>query len=160
MYFAKLISLAKNKSLGYATDLRVSPSRKAILQWSQHFLPLLEQECEKRNTKYIFSVLARSQQQAYNAFVRPRSTRRTMARYYLFRRFNIVGLHGKYPFAPKPINTIDIRYAREEDHTKLAQYIIKQKSKQPIYYCEDDQRFFNSIYRWQGLSLDDFLIAL
>ena len=77
----------KKQMIGYATDLRVSPTRSAILQWSQHFLPALEQERAAHNCKYVFSVVARGQRQAFNAFIRPRSPKRQMPRYYSFRSF-------------------------------------------------------------------------
>ena len=49
----------QNQIIGYATDLRVANSRRAVLQWSQHFLPVLEKELNARNCNYVFSVVSR-----------------------------------------------------------------------------------------------------
>lgn len=87
----------KEEIIGYATDLRISSSRKAILSWSQHFLPILEKERAKRNCRYVFSVVARSQKTASNAFLRPRSNRRQLPRYHLYRKFSVIGIHGRMP---------------------------------------------------------------
>ena len=62
--------------VGYATDLRVSQDRRAILEWSNQFLPALKKERDLRGCKYIFTTVNRYQRQAYNAFIRPRSTKR------------------------------------------------------------------------------------
>ena len=37
----------KETTVAYATDLRVSSSRKAVLQWAQYFLPAFMEELKK-----------------------------------------------------------------------------------------------------------------
>jgi hypothetical protein len=103
-----------DEMIGYATDLRVSPTRRAILNWSQHFLPVLEAERESRNCRYIFSAVPHSQRQAYNAFIRPRNLRRRMPRYHLFRRLELVSIHGLWPFHDLPLSGIKVRTASEQ----------------------------------------------
>src|SRR6185436_9942122 len=109
----------------------VSPTRGAILSWSNHFLPVLESERESRNCKYIFSVVAHSQRQAYNAFIRPRNFRRQMPRYYLFRRFELLSLHGLWPFHDQPLQGIKIRSALDSDFEKLSEYILRKTADRP-----------------------------
>lgn len=146
--------------IGYATDLRVSPSRRAILSWSQHFLPVLEEEKKKRNCRYVFSVVAQSQTQAYNAFIRPRTSRRHFPRYHMFRRFRIVCIHGRWPFAPSPISSVALRQAREEDLEALANYIVRKKHEGPLSFHTTPEDFVVSLKRWAHLAIEDFILAL
>lgn len=145
--------------IGYATDLRVSPTRSAILHWSQHFLPALEQEREVHSCKYVFSVVGRGQRQAFNAFIRPRSPKRQMPRYYSFRSFKAVMLHGLYPFAARPLKSIETRLAREMDREALTEYIYRKKRYSPYVFANSPEMVSDQIDFWPDLQLEDFWIA-
>jgi hypothetical protein len=142
-----------------ATDLRVSPSRGAVLSWSQHFLPILEREKEKRQCRYVFSVVAQNQKQAYNAFVRPRSMKRKLPRYFLFRRFQIVSLHGMWPLRPKPLPSIRITSFQESDRDALIDYLLKKKAIKPLCFSPEPENVVQYIDRWEGLKWDHFILA-
>ncbi len=148
-----------NETIGYATDLRVSPTRSAILNWSRHFLPVLEKERETRQCRYIFSAVPHAQRQAYNAFIRPRNLRRGMPRYHLFRRFERVSLHGLWPFHDLPLPGIKIRTASENDFEPLAEYILKKTAKRPLVYYTSALDFKKSLERWRDLYIENFLLA-
>lgn len=150
----------EEQTIGFATDLRVSPTRRAILNWSHHFLPVLEEERSKRNCKYIFSVVPHSQRQAYNAFIRPRQFKRKMPRYHLFHKFNTVTLHGLWPFHDLPLTGIKIRTANQSDWPALAQYILKKTSTSPLYYGQTPEDLEKNISMWHDLSIASFLLAL
>lgn len=149
----------KKETVGYATDLRVSTSRRAVLTWSQHFLPVIEEARESRGCRYIFTSVAQSQRQAYNAFIRPRSIRRRMPRYYLFRRFQLVSLHGLWPFHEKPLSTVSIRQATENDFDAMAEFIVTTSKVRPLHYFEDAKTFRAALERWRDLYIENFLIA-
>jgi hypothetical protein len=149
----------ETETIGYATDLRVSPTRKAILNWSHHFLPVIEAERAKRNCNYIFSVVAHSQKQAYNAFIRPRNVKRQMPRYHLFRRFNLVSLHGLWPFHDLPLRGIKVRNANSNDLLPIAEYIMKKTHKRPLRYFDSVDSFRKSLERWHDLFIENFLVA-
>lgn len=149
----------QKETVGYATDLRVSPTRRAIVNWSHHFLPVLENERNRRQCRYIFSVVAHAQRQAYNAFIRPRNFRRHMPRYHLFRRFQAVSLHGLWPFHNKPLSGIKIRSATENDFEALGEYILRQTANRPLKYFDSLDSFRKSIDRWRDLSISNFLLA-
>ncbi|USN47720.1 MAG: hypothetical protein H6626_01095 [Pseudobdellovibrionaceae bacterium] len=149
----------QNQIIGYATDLRVANSRRAVLQWSQHFLPVLEKELNARNCNYVFSVVSRHQRQAYNAFIRPRSPKRQLPRYYLFRRFDIVGLHGLWPFAAKPLPGITINSAVDSELPEVCTYIHRRKKIQPMYFGRSPEEIYEQIRRWQSFETSDFLVA-
>lgn len=149
----------KKEVIGYATDLRVSSSRRAILTWSQHFLPVIEEARAERGCRYIFTSVASSQKQAYNAFIRPRSIRRRMPRYYLYRRFNLVSLHGLWPFHEKPLTTVAIRQATEADFEAIAEFVVTQSKTRPLHYFEDVKKFRDALERWRDLYIENFYIA-
>ena len=148
------------QTIGYATDLRISRHREAALYWSQYFLPIIKEEKEKRNCPSIFSVVPQKHRQTYNAFIRPRYNKRQLPRYYLFRKLRIVTLHGLFPFAPKPLNSLVLRSATKEDHPALVSYIAKKKVNKPISFVHSDSDVTKTIQRWKNLNLDDFILAL
>lgn len=149
----------KNEVIGYATDLRVSPTRRAILNWSRHFLPILENERAMRNCRYIFSVVPHSQRQAYNALIRPRNLRREMPRYHLFRRLEVVSLHGLWPFHDLPLAGIKIRSATENDFEQLARYLLWKTENRPLRFYNSVEDFRRGLDRWRDLYIENFLLA-
>ena len=160
MIFRKAYIDGQPETIGYAVDLRVSPTRSAITNWSHHFLPVLNEERLSRNCKYIFSVVAHSQRQAYNALIRPRHFRRKMPRYHLYRRFQAVSLHGVWPFHDLPLAGIKIRSARGSDLSQLAEYILKKSAQRPLRYYGTPEEFCSSLEQWQDLFVENFLLAL
>ncbi len=150
----------EKQTIGYATDLRVSSNRKAILGWSQHFLPVLEQERESRRCKYVFTVVPHGHRQAYNAFIRPRNVRRNLPRYYLFRHFEVIGLHGELPFAPDPLSGLTYRKARGADQEALFTYIAKKNRHRPINFASAADEVQKNFERWPNLKIEDFWMAL
>jgi hypothetical protein len=147
------------QTIGYATDLRVSQNRRAILEWSKHFLPILEEERAKRNCTYTFSVLAHSQRQAYNALIRPRNLKRKLPRYYQYRKFELISLHGLWPFHRKPLPGIRVRPAQEKDRDQLRSYLVAASQKKPLHYIHEPEDFDKAISRWRDLYLENFLLA-
>lgn len=145
--------------IGYATDLRVSNSRRAILNWAQHFLPMLEEEKRKRNCRYVFTVVAQLQRQAYNAFIRPRLTRRNLPRYHLFRGFRLVSVHGILPWAHRPLKTIFLRQGSTSDLDLIASYLAKKRGESVLHFSNDGSDLLKSIGRWPGLNPEDFILA-
>lgn len=145
--------------VGYATDLRVAPHRKAILTWTQYFLPVIETERAKRNCRYIFSVISSSQSSAYNAFIRPRLIRRQIPRYHLFRRFQLVTLHGLWPFHSQPLSGIRLRHAKVSDQNAIAEYIVQRTKDRPLRLYDSAEDFSNQLDRWHDLRTDNFILA-
>lgn len=145
--------------IGYATDLRVSPSRRAVMEWSKHFLPVLETERSQRNCAYTFSVLAHSQRQAYNALIRPRNVRRKLPRYYQYRKFELITLHGLWPFHAKPLPGIKVRKATAGDTDRLAAYLVGKAKLKPLHSYETEEEFHQVLDRWRDLYIENFLLA-
>lgn len=159
LLFRKAYIHGEEQTVGYATDLRVSGSRRATLHWSQHFLPVIETERQKRNCKYMFSIVARSQRQAYNALIRPRSLKRKLPRYHLFRTLQLVSVHGLWPLQPKPLKGIRVTQGQPEDFADVANYLVKSFAERPLHHLGSSEDFRSALENWQGLSMKDFLLA-
>lgn len=142
-----------------ATDLRVSPNRRAILQWSNHFLPVLQKETEENQISSVFSAINLSDPTVLNTFIRPRNMKRAMPRYYLYRKFFLHTLHGRYPWAKKPLSALRIRQASEANADALAAYLIRRSQYRPFASIWDTQSFETKMNRLTGMKLSDFLIA-
>jgi hypothetical protein len=149
----------KIQTMATATDLRVSNNRRAILQWSQHFLPVLEKETSDNQVSGVFSVINLSDPSALNTFIRPRTMKRAMPRYFLYRRFRLVGLHGKYPWAKKPLSSIQIKHGSEANFDALLAYVIKRSQYRPFASVWDEQSFKTKMRRLTGMKISDFYVA-
>lgn len=142
-----------------ATDLRVSPNRRAILEWSNHFLPVLKKEASENQLSSVFSAINLSDPTVLNTFVRPRNMKRGMPRYYLYRKFRLVTLHGRYPWAKKPLSSVRIRQGSEANADALIAYIIRRSQYRPFASVGDIASFQKKMERLQGQKLSDFFIA-
>jgi hypothetical protein len=148
-------------AIGYCTDLRIAPSRTAILEWTDHFSPLLEQLSIEKKCDYFFSAIAQYQGRAYNALVRPRSVRRQIPRYYQLGRFEIVSVLGRLPIAPPRLKTITIRRAEaNKDFEALARFLAKKTSGRLLSVKYTADLLNQRIQTWPGLSERSFLLAL
>lgn len=143
----------------FARDLRISSSRRAVLEWTQHFLPVMEEIFQTFGCKYMFTTLSMSEVQALNAFVRPRAMKRPLPRYYLFRRFNMVSIHGRFPWAKNPLPHLRIRRGSAATVDALIDYIVKKSKQKDLATVWDKQSFLDKVEKWKGLKLEDFLIA-
>lgn len=149
----------KQVRVAYATDLRVANNRKAIVGWSQHFLPVMEQVMKDHDVSHIFSSINLTDPGALNAFVRPRTMKRPMPRYFLYRKFDLVTLHGRFPWAAKPLESLRIEKGSEKNLESLGLYISKRAQYRPFSTCWNKESLLKKIQRLPGLKLEDFLIA-
>lgn len=145
--------------VAFGRDLRISSHRRAVLGWSQHFLPAMEEIEHLFGCKQFFSVLSFHDIQALNAFVRPRTLKRPLPRYYLFRRLNLVSVHGRLPWARNPLPHLRIRKGSAANLDALIYYIIQKSSQKELATVWDAQSFHEKLERWKDLKLEDFLIA-
>lgn len=159
LLFHKAYIEGKEQSICYATDLRVSGNRKAIMHWSQHFLPVIEREREKRNCQFVFSSVASSQRQAYNALIRPRSLKRRIPRYHLFRKLQLVSIHGLWPIHSKALPGIKMQKGTASELPQIANYLIQRYSERPMHGIGKTEDFMRVFNQWKGLRADDFIIA-
>lgn len=145
--------------IAVATDLRIQPSRKAILQWSQHFLPVLKEVMQSQGVSCVLSVINTADPVALNAFVRPRQIKRAFPRYHLYRKFSLITLHGKLPFAPKPLTGLKIRHGEEKWFGHLLDYVTRRAPYRAFCSAWDEKSLRQKIERLPGFSLNNFILA-
>ncbi len=112
--------------MAQACDLRISPNRKAILSWSKFFHPLLEQIRETEKCDGFITSINQTETQAMNAFIRPKLKRPQQPLYSLARSFNLVSIHGFYPWASKPNPNISVRAYQSSDKQALTAFLNNQ----------------------------------
>lgn len=149
----------KVQAVAFGRDLRISSNRKAILSWGQHFLPAMSEVSQTFDTQHFFSILNMAEVKALNAFVRPRQLRRPLPRYYLFRRFNLVSLHGQFPWAESPLTSIKVRRGNFRNQDELIFYLTQKSQGMDLATAWDRPSFEEKLTRWEGLNLEDFLLA-
>ncbi len=145
--------------VAFGRDLRISSNRKAVLSWGQHFLPVMDEIERNYQTQYFFSILNLAEARALNAFVRPRHMKRPLPRYFLYRRFNLVTLHGQFPFAKGPLNSIRVRRGNFRNKEALMYYLTRRAQQKDLATAWDRQSFEEKLRQWEGLNVEDFLIA-
>lgn len=145
--------------VAFGRDLRISSNRRAVLDWSQHFLPVMQEVFRTFGCKHLFSIMSMGEVQALNAFVRPRNMRRPLPQYHLYRRFNMISVHGRLPWASNPLPHLKLRHGNQNNVDALINYIAKQAQTKDLATVWDAQSFYDKLERWKGLKLEDFIIA-
>lgn len=148
------------QTVGIARDLRILPTRQAILSWGNFFQPVLDEIRKGYDVDHFFSVLNMSEAKVLNTFIRPRHHKRPWPRYHLFRRFNLVSLHGILPGTHNPLPHMRIKKVDNNWHDSLMYYIVQKKQNKELSQIYDRASLENFIGRWKNLSLNDFYIAL
>lgn len=140
-------------------DLRIAQNRKAILSWSKFFQPLLEEIRLKEKCDGFITSINHTETQAMNAFIRPRSKRSNQPLYSLSRKYNLVSIHGRYPWQ-SPLNpNIIVRPYNSSDKEPLIAFISEQLKK----YCFVPEALSQNVADYINQSLlyswSQFLIA-
>lgn len=149
----------KPEVIGFASDLRIANSRKAIVSWTQHFRPLAEDSMKRNGARFLFSILPIRDALIQNTLVRPRAQRRHLPLYRLVRRFDIVTLHGHWPFFYDKLTTIQIKPGTESDIEPLAHYLTQKSVNRPLAFRYSPDFLKARIERWPGFQISNFLVA-
>lgn len=150
----------KVKTVAFGRDLRISNNRNTVLEWHKHFLPVLEEVFKSFDCRYMFSMISQNDMQALNAFIRPRPSRRLLPRYYLFRRFNLVSLHGQLPWAENPLPHLRIKHAQSHHLDALVYYVSQKSKEKELSTAWDENSFNDKLQRWKNFKIENFLIAM
>ncbi|MFP5519215.1 MAG: hypothetical protein ACLGGX_04885 [Bdellovibrionia bacterium] len=148
------------QTVAWGRDLRIANNRQAVLNWSQHFLPVLNEVAQTFQTQFTLSVINLADTQALNAFVRLKPSKRPLPRYYLFRRLNLISVHGQLPWANNPLPHLRIKHAQPHHADALAHYVVKKSLERDLASVWNADSFFDKIHRYKNLRLEDFLIAV
>ncbi len=160
LLFRKTLLNGEETQVGFATDLKISANREAIVSWPDLLLPAMQESAIERNCDYIFSILSSSQSQAYNALIRPRSARRNIPRYYFYRKYNLVTIHGKVPFTNLPfLKSVNIAPMEPEDLEPLAKYLSSKAIHKPLSFPYSVELLQERFKTWKGFEMHNFLIA-
>lgn len=160
MLFRKTLLNGEETLVGFATDLRISNSRQAIVQWPEKLLPAMTESAAQRGCEYVFSILNNNQTQAYNALIRPRSSRRNIPRYYFYRKYDLVTIHGKVPFTDLPfLKSIKIQPLSDNDLEPLAAYLKSKSLHKPLCFPYSVDLLLERFKTWKGFHKENFLIA-
>lgn len=157
--FKQVVIAGHVHKIAWATDLRISNDRRAILGWGKYFLPLLSDLKKEYKVDFFFSVLNLADTQLLNTFIRSRSPKRNLPRYHLFRKFSTISVHGKYPWAPDALESIAIESGKTVDFAELTNYLQKKAQKQILHTDWRVSTLFEKLRLWKGISIENFLIA-
>lgn len=145
--------------IAHACDLRISPNRKAILTWSKFFEPLLEKIRREENCHTFVTSINHSETQALNAFIRPKLKRAHQPQYALARSYNVISIHGFYPFRNPPNKNITVRPFEDEDKPKLVEYLKKNCQQIDFMPAEMVENVVEYIDQSNLYSWGQFMIA-
>lgn len=157
--FRRVLLGDRIRKIAWATDLRVSPQRRALLEWSQNFLPVIRSIYQEHAIETIFSVINRADPAIQNTFLRPRSPKRTWPRYHLYRKFDLVSLHGRFPWAKGKLPFVRVVRADHSMKADLLSYLQNRSQYRPFASIWDLESFDDRLKRIPGLRLEDFFIA-
>ena len=119
----------RNLKLGQACDLRISNNRKAIISWTKYFQPILEKLRYEEKCDGFITSINQTETQSLNAFIRPKHKRAHQPQYSLSRSYNLVSIHGFYPFRNTPNKNIEVRGYKASDKAKLIDYLMRTCQK-------------------------------
>ncbi len=149
-----------NTKTSFACDLRISQQRKAILNWSKHFLPQMEYLTQSLGTEHFITTINLDNTQAINAFIRTKQKKILKPLYELVSKFNLVSIHGFYPLSFTLNEAIKTQYATPEYFPQMIKYLqthLKELDLVPHQYAQhlELQLHDSLIY-----SLRQFIIAI
>lgn len=159
VFYEALID-GQRRRVAMGRDLRIQQNREAVMAWSQYYLPVMDEARKVFQSDIFLSVLNMNEIKALNAFIRPRPGRRPLPSYHLYRRFNMITLHGRFPWAHEPLPTIRIRRASPAIEEDLIYYMVRKSKERDLTPYTDADTIRGQIARWPGLNLSDFLVAL
>lgn len=154
-----LVFKKRNLKLAQACDLRISSNRKVVMSWSKFFHPILEKLREEESIDGFITSINQTETQAMNAFIRPKLKRTHQPQYSLARSYNLVSIHGFYPFMNHPNKNILVRTYRSSDKAALIEYLLNSCKKIdfiPVEFKDNPTEYIEKslIYSW-----GQFLIA-
>lgn len=145
--------------IAWARDLRISNERAAILGWAEHIQPVFEEIKNMFHVEYFFSSLNLSEEKALNTFIRPRTQKRSIPKYHLYRKFQMVTAHGFYPWARQDWPQIKIRRGSEKNQEAILDYIINTSKSYSFYSANNKVLLNEKLEHWIGFDWSDFFVA-
>lgn len=149
----------KMTRVAWSRDLRISPERKAVLHWSEHTKNVFEEVRKIFGVEHFMTTLNMHEIVTQNTFIRSRSQKRFMPRYFLYRKFDVVSLHGQFPFTYPPDSKLKIRRGNPSQADQYINYLLKKNQGYAFSLYTNKENFLETMERWTSLSWEDFFIA-
>jgi hypothetical protein len=149
----------KATRIAWSRDLRISSERKAILHWAEHTKSVFDEVRKIFAVDYFMTALNMNEVVALNTFTRPRSQKRFLPRYFLYRKFDLVSLHGQFPFTYQPDSKLKIRRGNPKQADLYLDYLFKKNQSYAFSLYSTRENFLEMMERWTSLSWEDFFIA-
>lgn len=144
----------------FACDLRVSSNRKAILTWPKYFLPQLKKLTSEKNINNFITAINLENSQVTNAFIRTKNKKSNRPVYELIRKFNLVTLHGFYPFIFEPNYDVKVEYALEKStQADLINYLKLKLLELDLVPLSLSSALENTLHDSLLYSLRQFVVA-
>lgn len=145
--------------IGQGCDLRIASTRKAILSWSKFFQPILEEIRLKENCDAFTTSINHTESASMNAFIRPKIKRPGQPNYSLSRKYNLVSIHGHFPWQTKLNPNILVRPYNSSDKEPLIEFISEHLKKFSFVPVALSENVADYIHRSLLYSWSQFLIA-
>jgi len=145
--------------VAWATDLRLSSDRKAVLYWFDNFLEEIKKIRKEKNLDHIFSFINKTNLIAFNTFIRPRSLRNNHPRFHLLTNFYRINVHSKIPFISKPLSSLRIRSLDDNNIEALSRYLQRKAKLNIMSYRYSVELLQERLANWQNFNKENFLIA-
>lgn len=149
----------KLTTIAWARDLRIAHDRMAILGWAEHTQFVFEEIKKIFKVEHFFSTLNLSEEKPLNTFIRPRSQKRALPKYHLYRKFQLVSAHGFYPWARQTWPQLKIRRGNEKNQDALLEYLVKSSQNYSFHSAVSKDLLLEKLDRWIGFDWNDFIIA-
>lgn len=157
--FQNKICDKKKLQLAYACDLRIASQRKAILSWGKYFLPQIESLVNESQVDHVVTSINLTESQVINAFIRPKLTRTDRPVYELIQKYNLVTIHGFYPFQFSTNKKIFISRLDSTEKDQLIRFITDKLERLEMVSDEYIQDLNSAIQKSLLYSWNQFIVA-
>ncbi len=148
------------RRVAIARDLRIKPSRQAIVSWTSFFLPTLREIQKEEKVDYFFACISDYETGALNSFVRSRALDKPIPRYSLFSKWNLVSLHGYWPFAKNPLPHLSFQSATEVGFDKVMEYYLRDRKTKDLNPLFNRASFMRLLRDWPNIQASDFVVLI
>ncbi len=144
--------------VGFIHDLRIATTRDTIRAFTQRFFPLITEL--QSGVEHVFTMTSESQDHLFQTLIRPAgSNRAETPRFHLVRRFEVIGVHGRYPQIRPDRISVTVDRAKSTDTEALAAYLQKQSKRRLFGSNFELPQFKERLASWPGFSIEKFFIA-
>lgn len=144
--------------VGFIHDLRIAPTRDTLRAFTHQFFSLISKL--QSSVDYVFTMVSEAQDNMFQTLIRPTGMHKAETpRFHLVRRFEVIGVHGRYPQLRPDRISVSVGRANAEDATLLADYLQRKSRKRLLGSDFELANFQKRISTWPDFGLQNFFIA-